>query len=248
MISVCMATFNGERFIREQIESILAQLSQDDELIISDDGSSDSTCEIIRSFADERIHLIFNQGEHGFTPNFENALTNARGDFIFLSDQDDVWLDGKVDKMLRALETNDLAISDCITVNESLEILQQSRFEAFHIRPGFLRHFIKSRYLGCCMAFKRSFLSALLPFPRNGNLVEHDIWIAAMGFLYYRVGLIKTPLIYYRRHGQNASDGGFVGGGYPLLVKIQKRVYRLEQLALRLPKVLKYKQEAQCGQ
>jgi len=81
------------------------------------------------------------------------------------------------------------------------------------------------------MAFKRNVLDAALPFPRNKRLVEHDIWLAAVGLLYFKVKLIEEPLVLYRRHGNNASDGGFEKG-YSLWNKIYRRVYRLVNLAL----------------
>ena len=76
-ISVCMATYNGERYIREQMESILKQLGEDDEVIVSDDGSKDHTLDIVRSFGDARIKIFENHGEHGYTKNFDNALNHS---------------------------------------------------------------------------------------------------------------------------------------------------------------------------
>ena len=90
MISVCMATYNGEKYIQEQIDSILCQLSKDDELVISDDHSTDATCDIIKSYNDRRIKLFLNELAKGVTHNFENALLHSKGDIIFLADQDDV--------------------------------------------------------------------------------------------------------------------------------------------------------------
>lgn len=89
MISVCMATYNGTKYIQEQINSILSQFGENDELVISDDGSKDDTCSIISSYQDSLIKLLFNKGKHGFIGNFENALSQCKGDYIFLSDQDD---------------------------------------------------------------------------------------------------------------------------------------------------------------
>lgn len=100
MISVCMACYNGQKYIRQQIDSILSQLKENDELIISDDGSKDLTCEIVLSYHDPRIKLLHNTKEHGFIGNFENALRCAKGDIIFLSDQDDVWKKIKFRKSL----------------------------------------------------------------------------------------------------------------------------------------------------
>ena len=95
MVSVCMATYNGGKYIKEQIDSILGQLSNNDELIISDDNSTDDTVDIINRISDSRVRLFFNK-QKGYTNNFENALKQVRGDIIFLSDQDDIWMDNKV--------------------------------------------------------------------------------------------------------------------------------------------------------
>lgn len=236
MISVCMATYNGEKYIYEQIESILKQLGPDDELIISDDGSKDGTKEVSDSFGDRRIKFFENKGTHGFTHNFENALRHAKGEYIFLSDQDDVWFDNKVDVVMKKLQEYNFVTHDCITVDSEFKVLSQSRFQDFDMKPGFLHHLIKSRFLGCCMAFDRKVLDASLPFPKNDFLVEHDIWIAAVGFLYFKAALINEPLIYYRRHGKNVSGGGFTEG-YSLKVKIEKRAYRLLKLLEIYPKI-----------
>ena len=96
MISVCMATYNGEKYIRQQICSIISQIGEGDEVIISDDGSTDSTLDTIRSMADSRIRIVKGPCRRSPTLNFENALSHAQGDYIFLADQDDVWLPGKV--------------------------------------------------------------------------------------------------------------------------------------------------------
>src|SRR5687768_7806689 len=103
MISVCMATKNGETYIAEQLDSILPQLGATDELIISDDSSSDTTVKIIQSYNDHRIKLIQNHHLKGIARNFEISLQASKGDFIFLADQDDVWVDGKVKVMLNYL-------------------------------------------------------------------------------------------------------------------------------------------------
>nr|WP_296099752.1 glycosyltransferase family 2 protein [uncultured Mediterraneibacter sp.] len=236
MISVCMATYNGEKYIKEQLNSILKQLSKTDEIIISDDGSKDGTKAVIDSIDDERIRFIENHGTHGFTHNFENALRHAKGDYIFLSDQDDIWMDNKVAIIMEELETYDFVTHDCITVDAQMQVISESRFKDFNVRPGFVNHLIKSRYLGCCMAFNRKVMDVVLPFPKNDFLVEHDIWIAAVAFLYFKAEVLRIPLIYYRRHGNNVSDGGFTKG-YSAKVKLEKRGYRLLKLLKAYPRV-----------
>lgn len=229
MISVCMATYNGEKYIKEQLESILIQLGAEDEIIISDDGSTDNTISVVNSMNDKRIKLFYNHGKHGFTRNFENALRYAKGDYIFLSDQDDIWLDNKVSTIMEALQYYDFVTHDCITVDSKMNAISKSRFTDFNIKGGLFNHFIKSRFLGCCMAFDRKVLNACLPFPSRDDLVEHDIWIAAVAFRYFTYLLINEPLIYYRRHDTNASDGGFTNG-YSVWNKMYRRLYRLYKL------------------
>ena len=97
MISVCIATYNGEKYIKQQLLSILKQIKVNDEIIISDDHSTDKTFNIIKSFNDTRIKFFLNNKGKGYTRNFENALEKAHGDIIFLSDQDDIWIDNKVE-------------------------------------------------------------------------------------------------------------------------------------------------------
>ena len=103
MISVCMATYNGEKYIELQLRSILPQLSEDDEVIVSDDASTDQTLDVVRRLNDNRIKIVHHETDHGYTRNFENALKYAKGDYIFLSDQDDEWLPEKVQVTLQAL-------------------------------------------------------------------------------------------------------------------------------------------------
>jgi len=228
-ISVCMASYNGERYIRDQINSILDQISDDDELIISDDGSVDDTLTVIQSIDDPRIKLIINQGEHGYTRNFENVLNQATGEIIFLSDQDDIWCEGKVLKMTEALKDKDMVVSDARVVDGHLNTLYQSHFNQCNVKSGFLNNFMGTRYVGACMAFNRKILALVLPFPSNQTLCPHDYWITIVSEMYAKVGLIKEPLIMYRRHGENASNAG-LGKGRSLRVKITSRIYCSLQL------------------
>ena len=195
MISVCMATYNGEKFIELQLKSILSQLSDNDEVIISDDSSTDRTLEIVKQIADERIKIFHHETDHGYTRNFENALKYAKGDYIFLSDQDDEWLPDKVQVTLEALKDADFVVSDCVTEDENGNVLDRSRFKTFNIKKGFLRLMIKTRYLGCCMAFRRNVLEAALPFPENAYYMEHDLWLASVSELYFNVLILFSIII-----------------------------------------------------
>lgn len=207
-ISVCMATYNGEKYIKEQMLSILSQIKKGDEVIISDDHSTDRTIEIINCLNDQRIHIFFNNKEKGYTRNFENSLEKSTGDIIFLADQDDVWMDNKVDLFCQQLQNYSFVVSDCVIVNNVLKTIDKSHFKLRSVKKGFLRNLFLPRYVGACMAFKRNVLLKSLPFPKNSSLAAHDYWICLVAEYYFDTKLINQPLILYRRHGDNASNGG----------------------------------------
>lgn len=208
-VSVCLATYNGEKYIAEQIESILAQLGSDDELIVSDDGSTDNTTEIISAIKDSRIKFINNLREHGYTPNFENALQHSTKEVIFLSDQDDIWEKDKLTECLNYLETYDFIVHDATIVDSSKNVIGTSFFKERKSHRSWLGNLLKFGYLGCCMAFRRRILERALPFPSNRRLCTHDNWLFLIAKTFYKVGYIDKPLIKYRRHGKNTSTGGF---------------------------------------
>jgi glycosyltransferase involved in cell wall biosynthesis len=203
-ISVCMAVKDGERFIEEQIRSILDQLQPEDELIISDDASADRTRKIIRSFQDSRILVSMNPHCVGPVKNFENALKRTRGEYIFLADQDDVWMPHKVDKMFAALKENDLVLSDCWITDENLNRQEETFFQRNQSRQGLVKNLLRNSYIGCCMAFHRSVLDKILPFPEK--IPMHDQWIGLVAESNFRVRFIAEPLIYYRRHAYSVSS------------------------------------------
>lgn len=203
MISVCIPTYNGELFIKEQLDSILNQSTAVDEIIISDDSSSDRTVEIIKSYADTRIRLFENQQFSSPIFNLENALKHALGDFIFLADQDDIWENNKVELLLKKLRTNLLVVSDGQIINQNGEVIAASIFNIFKSKQGFTKNFIKSSYMGCCMAFNKDLLKSVLPFPKG--IAMHDLWIGLNAELYGNPCFYPEKLIRYRRHEQNET-------------------------------------------
>lgn len=208
MISVCMTTFNGEAFLSEQIESILSQLSEEDELIISDDGSTDGTLHILKEFSDARIRLISADPKRlGPVYNLERALKAAHGEFLFLSDQDDIWLPTKRVEMLRALETSDLVLSDAFIYVQKANGKWEEGVRMFEVRPprhGVFLNWLKNSFTGCCMAFRRELLFCALPFPER--IPMHDQWIGICAEKKFRVSFLEKPLAEYRRHKKNATD------------------------------------------
>jgi glycosyltransferase involved in cell wall biosynthesis len=204
VISVCIATYNGQDFIKEQLESILSQLKDNDEIIISDDGSQDSTLDIIKNINDKRIKVFKNINKKGVIGNYQNALENAYGDYIFLSDQDDVWLPNKVDVSLNGLKNNDIVVTDCHITDQNLRIEYQSYFQVFNSQKGFLKNLYRSSYLGCCLAFRKSVLEGILPFPSN-LLMYHDWWFGFFAETIYTKEFIPIQCMNYRRHESATS-------------------------------------------
>jgi glycosyltransferase involved in cell wall biosynthesis len=208
-ISVCMATYNGGQFVERQLRSIMQQLGVEDEVIISDDGSTDNTLQIISAFSDRRIKILGNKNRHGPVGNFENALLHSSGQFIFLADQDDVWLPEKVTIMCSLLMNHDLVLTDCIVIDQRDAILRPSFFKYRGSRPGFWPNLYRNSYIGCCMAFRRDILVYILPFPAQIHM--HDWWIGLLVEAKGRVAFYNKPLIKYVRHGGNASPTGEIG-------------------------------------
>ena len=205
-VSVCMAVYNGEDFIREQIDSILQQLKESDELIISDDGSTDKTLSIIKGYKDNRITL-YHSGRKDIIRNFENALLVASGDIIFLSDQDDIWHSNKVEKILNLMKDKeyDMVFSNAFVFNSSREE-SFLLYERGKNRTGLFRNLIKNNFIGATMAFNRRVLDKSLPFPNT--IYMHDAWIGSVAEIVGRTYYFDEPLIFYRRHGSNASQTG----------------------------------------
>lgn len=202
-VSVCLATYNGESFILSQLESLLKQLSPTDEVIISDDSSTDRTVDMIKSIKDPRIVLYADSQFRSPIRNFEFALKKTEGDYIFLSDQDDIWLPNKVSIMLSLLKSYDLVVSDCEIINENGKLVEPSFFALRNSGPGRIKNLIKNTYLGCCMAFRRRILEIALPFPKD--IPMHDIWIGGVAEWFGKTHFTAEKLVQYRRHGKNAS-------------------------------------------
>lgn len=234
MISVCIATYNGESFIRRQIETILPQLSENDEIIVSDDGSSDATIQIVEAFHSSQIKIVKNQGRHGYTANYEHALSCAKGDIIIFADQDDEWEPNKVKRCLVELETCDFVVSDASIIDAYGQITDESFFRLREPKRTFLGNLLKFGYLGCCIAFRRHVLDKVLPFPKNHVMCSHDNWITIVSMAYYRYRVLDDKLVRYRRHGKNVSNIDKIGTHTSLLFKIKYRLYILLNLIGRL--------------
>jgi glycosyltransferase involved in cell wall biosynthesis len=234
-ISVCMATFNGKRFLSAQINSVLEDLRLEDELVIVDDASEDSTLQIIQGFNDPRIRCIQNLKNIGVLKSFEKAVVNSKGKVIFFCDQDDLWYKGKRDTMVNAVMNPGIlaAVCDCNLIDVKGSVTIKSFFEIRFSRQGFWKNLYKNTFLGCGMCFRRELVSALLPFPSYVSM--HDEWVGLMANVFGLVKFVKEPLFGYRRHGNNVTTMQWNG----FIFAIKKRLLNLLAITLRLPKALR---------
>lgn len=232
-VSVCIASFNGADYIRTQLESILTSAIVD-EVIVSDDGSTDDTREIVRSISDSRI--VLKEGPRmGLIKNFEYALGLASGDIIFLSDQDDIWLPNKVDRVCKLLATVDLVVTDCFVVDQNLNVLSPSFFLLNGSKSGLLNNLVHCGYLGCCLAFNRRVLDIAFPFPPD--IAMHDWWIGLVAQKFGQVIFFNEPLSLYRRHATNVSTAS-LPSTKSLITRVFWRINMIRYLFVRYFKVL----------
>lgn len=237
MISVCIATHNGAHYIKEQIGSILCQLGINDEIIISDDGSTDNTIDILLAFNDKRIKIHFYKqpvkSKHSHTyvcRNFENALRYAKGEYIFLADQDDWWMPNKVEKCVAALTNNILVVHQAEVCDRSLNFKGMLMYEDNFVFKNYLS-LRRGKYYGCTLAFRKELLDYVLPFPMK--LILHDQWIGCMAELKGDVYYERVPLIKYRLHGDNTSGGPSTNS---LFFQVWYRIYMFIHLINRCKK------------
>lgn len=231
MTSVCIATYNGEKFIKQQIETILNQTYEIDEIIISDDNSTDKTLKILSEFKNNKIKIIKNN-KKGVVSNFENALKNCFGEIIFLCDQDDIWVNTKVEVLIKKMKSYDIINHNAIIYFEKNNYtLDKTFFQLRNSKSGFLRNLYKTRYLGCCMVFNRKILEKALPFP--DGIEMHDWWLGLIGESYGKSLFLDENLIFYRRHESNVSRG-FEKSNYSKLKQLSIRCNFLKNIILRV--------------
>jgi glycosyltransferase involved in cell wall biosynthesis len=206
-VSVCMAVYQGERYIGPQLKSILPQLSDSDEVVIVDDGSTDSTCSQIAELQDSRLIVVHHTKNRGILRSFETALSRCSGEVIFLSDSDDLWLPKKVETVLEAFAHDaDLVLvaSDAILIDADGNKIGDSFYaQRGKFRAGVWSNLLVGKFHGCTMAFRSTLLQSVLPFP-SGRRAHHDTWIGCVNALAGgKTKYIPEPLVAYRRHSSN---------------------------------------------
>lgn len=208
LISIAMCTYNGSRFVKEQLDSILNQTYNNFELIIVDDMSKDDTINIINKYVqkDKRIKFFQNEKNLGFVKNFEKAISFCLGEYIALADQDDIWKKDKLEVFLQEIKDNILIYSDAIVIDENSKNLNKEfiRPEANLVNGKCNKSFIFSNCVsGNTLMFKKELIPYILPIP--DTISFHDIWIAFVASTIGTITYTEKSYIYYRRYNEQVT-------------------------------------------
>lgn len=225
-IAIIMATYNGEKYVAEQIESILASTYQNFELFIYDDGSKDNTIPILRNYEKqypEKVHVTENESNLGITMNFLHALSRTTADYIMFSDQDDVCKPDKMAVTLKRMKHMEAQLgkdcpiavfTDAAVVDHNLKILSPSFFCLSHLNPfkTDLAHILmENKLIGCTVMVNAALRKVLQSHRMPREARYHDWWVALIASSSGKIGFIKEATLLYRQHGGNMVGGaGFL--------------------------------------
>ena len=209
LVSVAMATYNGEKYLVEQLDSILTQTHPIYEIIIVDDGSSDGTLSILNAYKDKysNIKVYPNSENLGVVKSFERAIMLTSGDYIALSDQDDVWFENKVETLVNNIGDNLLIYSDAVVVDQKLNKISESNLAFFETARDFSKYrdyLFGNNVTGCTMMVNREILTETLPFPEF-KIMFHDQYLALYAAFKSKIKKLNIPLMFYRQHDKNVA-------------------------------------------
>ena len=232
-IDILLATYNGEKYLSELIDSILSQTYKNIRLIISDDCSKDNTREILDKYKkeDSRVIVYKQEQNQGYVKNFEFLLKKVESDYYMLADQDDVWLPEKVEKSLQKLkaENADLVFGDLEVVDQNLKTIYPS-FNDFMLLSRKIQKYIKSSKLnylyncitGCTILAKSKFISQILPVPTTSKYFIHDHWIGIIMSTYGKLAYMPEKYIKYRQHGDNQVGTNKISHKFTKLTQVRE--------------------------
>lgn len=228
-ISVVLASYNGGRYIGAQLRSLLAGMADCDEIVVSDDASTDDTLDVVRAIGDSRVRVLPFKERVGYQRNFERAIREARGRYIFFSDQDDICLPERIPLSLNALQRSSFVCADATVVDEELNPLSSSYFAWRKVGNfGALQLFVHPDVVGATMACSKEFLTKALPLPVG---VPHDQWLSVLAAAKGQLGVIRQPVILYRRHASVTSLSGLTGVRRSITIVARERFRLLAALA-----------------
>lgn len=208
MVSVAMATYNGEKYIREQLDSILAQTYTDFEIVVCDDCSKDNTISILREYEknNNRIHIYENEQNLGFKKNFEKAAGLCCGDYIAFSDQDDIWTPDHLQILLDGINGYDCSGAANIYIDKygnEIPLLQGTRIFPKTKKDWFFFELNRNVFQGAAMMITKELRDKVLPIP--DAVFTHDWWFALMAAQERGVNYLDVPILYYRRLSESVT-------------------------------------------
>mgnify|MGYP000119510163 CR=1 FL=1 len=228
-VSVAIATYNGEKYLSEQLDSILIQTHTVDEVIVVDDCSSDDTQAILSQYVSSypQIKVVQNQSNLGVVKTFEKALLYCTNEFILLCDQDDVWLENKVEVLLNSIGNNLLIHSDAQLVDGNLQLIaiSLSAKNKDVTRSSFVELLLTNQVTGCTVMIRKELLKFALPMPDDTYM--HDYHLTLVAAYFKRIGYVNHALTKYRQHGKNVV--GTIAPDY-FSWKEKQRVENIESL------------------
>jgi glycosyltransferase involved in cell wall biosynthesis len=211
-VSVCMATYNGARFVREQLASILDQLGPEDEIVVVDDASTDDTLAEISAMGDPRIKVHQHPENRGYARAFESAIRASVNEHVFLSDQDDLWPSGRLTAMQGALATHDLVVGGVVLL-DGTPARPAGTTKHFALaddpHPALARNLAllaasQLPYYGCAMGFTRGLIDLALPFPESARELP-DAWLGVLGLTGRSIAHLARPVVLRREHADNTT-------------------------------------------
>jgi Glycosyl transferase family 2 len=245
-ISVALCTYNGERFLREQLESIAAQTQLPDEIVVCDDCSSDRTLAIVREFSGRVTFQVFiheNKQPLGTTKNFEKAALHCTGDLIFFCDQDDYWFPQKIERLTAFMEqdpTLEMAFADAILVDEKRQSFDKYQLNMVRLYPRQRQQWRSgqavdlllegNRVAGCTTVVKRSFAQHLMPYPTHIPTLIHDGWLALVAAVLGKIDFTEEVLGEYRQHSNQQIGSLTTKNGPPVTLDQRFNRHREEKL------------------
>ena len=231
-VTIVLPTYNGEKYLKEQIDSILNQTYSKIKLIIADDCSTDSTREILKTYeSDERITVFYQTKNQGVVKNIEFLLEKVETPYYMLADQDDFWLSEKVEKSLELLkkEDVDLVFGDLEVVDQNLKTIYPSFGDFMKLNRKIkkkIRHkelnYLYNCITGCTILAKKETISMLIPFPTYSKYLIHDYWIAIMASMHGKLAYLEEPYIRYRQHGNNQVGVEKISHGFTKMDQVRE--------------------------
>lgn len=253
-VSIIIATYNGEKYIEEMLESIWNQTYRPIQLIVSDDCSTDKSMSIIYNWSKKReekdfnIEIICNKKNVGLSANVSRAVKKVTGEFLCLADQDDIWRCDKIERQVKYLHKN----QDCIMCLCDRNIVDADGNLLYKSEDSILNNMVRKRnlkmvlqrpsiYSANCMCVKSICINKIFPIPQN--MIEHDTFMASIAAHYGNIGYLYTPLVKYRVHDTNTSGPDYMRKGEKFdfiksYIKSVKRMRRYNSIVLNDDKIL----------